>query len=186
LVINNGEALGAMHDVIEAIRPELDRSDRSDVHGVWIRRCGLLLLLAVSVLALLNVFGQRASTASAHSPAADLVVHGPTRVRAGLLYQVTITVVARQALPHASLELSRGWLDGLTQNTNEPSASGETSGPGGSVIMTIGRLQPGQSFVQYLDYQVNPTSFSSRDQDVTLRNAGVPIATLHRTLTVIP
>lgn len=175
-----------MHDVIEVIRPELNNSDRSDVHGVWIRRFGLLLLLAVVVLALSNVFGQRATTASAHSTAADLIVHSPTRVRAGLLYQAKITVVARQAIPAASLVLSSGWLDGLTQNTNEPTAPTETSGPGGSVTLTLGRLGPGQTFVQYLDYQVNPTSLSSRSQIVTLRSQGEPIVAVRRTLTVIP
>jgi hypothetical protein len=175
-----------MHDVIESIRPAIDRSDRSDVHGVWIRRFGLLLLLSVTVLALFNVFGQRSSTVSAHSATADLVVHSPTRVRAGLLYQAKITIVARQAIPSASLQLSAGWIDGLTQNTSEPSAVSETSGPDGSLILTLGRLNPGQTFVQYLDYQVNPTSSSSRTQVVTLRSGSTPIVALHRTVTVIP
>jgi hypothetical protein len=175
-----------MHDVVEAIRPELDRSDRSDIHGVWIRRFGLLLLFAVPVLALLNVFGQRASTATARSPSADLVVHGPTRVRAGLLYQDTISIVVRQTIPKASLDLSSGWIDGLTQNTNEPSAATQTSGPNGSLILTLGRLPAGQTFVQYLDYQVNPTSVSSRTQTVTLLSGSRSIVSLHRSVTVIP
>jgi hypothetical protein len=175
-----------MHDVIEAIRPELDSSDRSDIHGVWVRRFGLLLLAAVAVLALLNVFGQRASTVSADSPAATLTVHSPTRVRPGLMYQATITVVAKRAIPAASIVLSRGWIDGLTQNTNEPSASTETSGPGGSLVFVIGPMRPGQTFVQYLEYQVNPTSISSRDQTVTIRSHRLPLVALHRTMTVIP
>lgn len=175
-----------MSEAIDTIRPEIERSDRSDIHGVWIRRAGMLLLLAIAVLALLNVFGQRSSTASVHSAAADLTVHGPTRVRAGLLYQDKITVTAHQTIPKAALVLSSGFLDGLTQNTNEPSAVSETSGPGGSLVLTLGKLIPGQTFVQYLDYQVNPTSSGTRDQDVTLQSASAPIVTLRRQLTVIP
>jgi hypothetical protein len=175
-----------MNDAVESIRPELERSDRSDVHGVWIRRFGVGLLAVVVVLALLNVFGQRASTTTARSAAADLTVHAPTRVRAGLLFQGKITIVAHQDLSKSSLVLGSGWLDGITMNTNEPSASTESSGPDGALVLSLGSLRAGQTFVQYFDYQVNPTSNSSRRQGVTLDSDGAPVVSVTRTMTVFP
>jgi len=175
-----------MNDAVESIRPELDRSDHSDVHGVWIRRFGICLLGAVVILALFNVFGQRASTSTARAAAADLTVHAPTTVRAGLLFQAKITVVAREDLPKTSLVLSHGWIDGFTMNTNEPSATSEASGPGGALVLSLGSLRAGQTYVQYFEFQVNPTSNSSRRQNVTVESDGAPVVSMTRTMTVFP
>jgi hypothetical protein len=176
----------AMRNAMEVIEPELERSDRSGVYGVWVRRTGMLLMAAVTVVALCNVFGQRASDASGSSAAATVIVHSPSRVRAGLLFQGRITVEAHQALPAATLVLSRGWVDGLTMNTAEPSPSTQTSGPGGSLILGIGALHAGETFVQYFEYQVNPTSVSSRVQQVTLRSSGADVVSVRRTMTILP
>jgi hypothetical protein len=89
-------------------------------------------------------------------------------------------------LPDAQLELSSGWVDGLTINTLEPSPSAETSGPDGSLRFDIGALQPGQTWVQYVEYQVNPTSLSRRHQAITLLSDTQPVVTLNRTMTVVP
>src|SRR4051794_37003855 len=62
----------------------------------WIRRVFLLLVGALLVAALVNTFGQRSETVHASGPAARLEVHGPKRVRGGLLYQQRITVHALQ------------------------------------------------------------------------------------------
>jgi hypothetical protein len=175
-----------MRDVIEPVSTDRPHSERADAYGVWIRRAGIALLVAVVVVALCNVVGQRAGNATARAGAADISVHAPTRVRPGLLFQARITVVAHQTLPNADLVLDKGWVDGLTINTNEPSASKETSAPGGGLILTIGTLQAGQTYTQYFEYQVNPTSFSGRSQTVTLRSNGTAVVSLSRTLTVIP
>jgi hypothetical protein len=175
-----------MHDAVESIRPELDRSDRSDVHAVWVRRLGLCLMAAVVILALFNVFGQRASTLTGRSTEVDLAVHAPTTVRAGLLYQGEFTIVAHQDLTKVTLVLSRGWIDGFTVNTDEPSASSETSTADGGLELSVGSLQAGQTFVQYFDYQVNPTSVSSRRQDATVMSDGAPVVSVTRTMTVLP
>jgi hypothetical protein len=153
---------------------------------VWIRRAGITLLAVVVVVALCNVVGQRASSATVHAAAADITVHAPTRVRPGLLFQARVTVVAHETLPKTELVFDKGWIDGLTINTNEPSASNETSAPGGGLSLTVGTLQAGQSYTHYFEYQVNPTSSSGRTQTVTVRSNGVPVVSLSRTLTVIP
>jgi hypothetical protein len=154
--------------------------------GLWLRRVGMCVLAAVVVAALCNVFGQRTTTAHATSPLARIDIRAPSTVRPGLLFQAKITLSASEVLPKAELVLSRGWIDGLTLNTEEPAASTETSGPDGSLVLSIGTLRPGSPYIQYLDYQVNPTSLSRRAQAITLVSDGVTVVTLHRTMTVVP
>jgi hypothetical protein len=168
---------------IEASRPVSDRNDRS---GVGLRRVAMCALAAVTVVALCNVVGQRATTAHASTSSAEIDVRSPTAVRAGLLFQAKITVTARQTLPQAQLVLGSGWIDGLTMNTEEPSPSNESSGPNGSLVFDLGTLQPGEAYVEYLEYQVNPTSVSRRSQVVTVLSNNSAVASLHRTMTIVP
>jgi hypothetical protein len=149
-------------------------------------RRGLLALVAVFVLlALLNVFGQRASTARAESGAASLDVRSPSAVRGGLLWQARFTVVARQEVKNAMLVLSQGWLDGNTINTIEPSPLGEGS-RNGSLTIQLGHIPQGERYVLYIQFQTNPTNFGRRDADVQLQDDGQRLLSLHRTLTVFP
>jgi hypothetical protein len=175
-----------MTDATTPMAEGRERAERNDRIGSWIRRVSVCLLSAVVVLALCNVAGQRASVASLHNPIADLSVHAPATVRPGLLFQTKISVTAHKALPDVQLVLGSGWFDGLTLNTAEPSASTQTSGPGGSVMFDVGPLQAGETYVQYLEYQVNPTSLSRRDQVVSVRSRGVQIVSMHHTLTIVP
>ncbi|HEX3900735.1 MAG TPA: hypothetical protein VHW74_16405 [Mycobacteriales bacterium] len=154
--------------------------------GLWARRVAMCVLAAVMIAALCNVFGQRATTVHATGPLARIDVRAPATVRPGLLFQAKITLSVSAVLPKAQLILSRGWIDGLTLNTEEPAAPSETSGPDGSLVLSIGTLQPGSPYVQYLAYQVNPTSLSRRAQAITLVSDGVAIVTLHRTMTIVP
>jgi hypothetical protein len=172
-----------MHD---AVQPILSGHAQGGRAGVWVRRLGMCALAAVVVAALCNVVGQRATTAHAAGPLARIDVRAPSTVRPGLLFQAKITVSANSVLPQAHLVLSRGWVDGLTLNTEEPSPSTETSGPDGSLDFTIGTLRPGSPYTEYLEYQVNPTSLSRRAQTITLVSDGASIITLHRTMTVVP
>jgi hypothetical protein len=175
-----------MGDAFEPVRHAQSGADRHGLWELWIRRASLGLLLAIVVLALCNVFGQRASNATAHNASADLSVRSPARVRTGLLFQAKITVVAHQSLPNAALVLGSGWIDGLTINTAEPTPPTQSSGPGGSLKFGIGALNAGETYTEYFEYQVNPTSSSSRTQTVTLESNGLPIVSVRRTMTVIP
>ena len=175
-----------MDDSIEPVRSAQSGADRRTTVELWLRRLGVVVLLAVAVIALFNVFGQRATNAGARTPDADLFVHAPTRLRSGLLFQAKLTVVAHRTLPNTTLVLGSGWIDGLTLNTLEPSPSQETSGPGGSLALSLGTLQAGARYTQYLEYQVNPTSSSSRSLVATVKSAGTPIVSVHRTLTIWP
>jgi hypothetical protein len=113
-------------------------------------------------------------------------VRAPSHARAGLMFQAKFTIVARQPIKAATLVLGSGWLDGITQNTNEPSASTETSAPNGGLSLSLGSLQPGQTFVQYLELQVNPTTAGTKPQPVTLDSGSTRLLSLDHTMTVFP
>jgi hypothetical protein len=97
---------------------------------VWVRRGLLILLAAVPVLGLFNVFGQRPSTSTAATPAASLAVYAPDRLRGGLLYEARFHIRATRELKDARLVLDTGWLEGMQVNTIEPSPIGEASRDG--------------------------------------------------------
>jgi hypothetical protein len=175
-----------MTHALEPIETARSADDRWDRTGAWVRRAAMCALAAVTVLALCNVFGQRAATARTATSQAVLEVRAPTTVRPGLLFQAKITITAKQALPDAQLVLNPGWVDGCTINTIEPAPASETSGPGGALVFDIGALQPGQPWVQFIEFQVNPTSISNRHQVVSVLSATQPIVSLHRTMTVVP
>jgi hypothetical protein len=151
----------------------------------WARRCLLGLLAIVCVLGLLGVFGQETRTSSAATERAELTVQSPTRVRGGLLYQARFTIYARQELKDAQLVLSQGWADGITINTVEPGPLGEASRDG-RLVFDLGHVPQGESFVLYLDFQVNPTTVGKRVQDVELDDGDTHVLTLRRTMRVFP
>jgi hypothetical protein len=175
-----------MSDVLQPIRDVREADERSAPRKVGGRRAGCLLLAAVTVLALFNVFGQRAHDSTASSPAAVLTLRAPSHVRAGLMFQAKFTIVALQPIKAATLVLGRGWLDGLTQNTNEPSATTETSAPNGGLSLSLGTLKPGQTFVQYLELQINPTTSGSKPEPVFLDSGSTRLLSLDHTMTVFP
>ena len=151
----------------------------------WIRRSLVALVGLVPLLALLNVFGQRPHTASATADAASLELYAPSNVRGGLLWEARFTIHARRALKDAILELDRGWMNGLTINTIEPSPLGEGSRDG-RLVLELGHVPAGQQYALHLQFQVNPTTVGRLAQSVWLYDGKEPIATLERTLTVFP
>ena len=151
----------------------------------WIRRAFLFLLTALVVAALVNIFGQRSQTLRAGGPDARLEVHGPERVRGGLLYQQRITVRALHDIAHPRVVLGTGWLDGQTINTIEPGAVGETSRDG-KLVLSYDQLSAGDKLEIFVDYQVNPTHVGRTDHGVELDDAERPLARVNSTLTTFP
>jgi len=167
----------------------VDLASARDLRGrtkeIWVRR-GLAALLAVlPVLALFNIFGQRATDSHAQSPAAVLTVHAPENVRGGLLFEARFTITARDDIKKAVLELSPEWANGLTINTVEPAPSEETS-EDGWLSFQLGPLSAGDRFELHLQYQVNPTSHGGRDLGVRLLDDTTQLATDKRHLQVWP
>jgi hypothetical protein len=154
-------------------------------NDIWIRRGLFALVCVVPVLALANLFGQRVQTSSGTAAAAKLSLSAPARVRSGLLFQARFHITARKKLDQATLVLERGWLDGLTINTIEPSPTSEAS-DNGKLALNLGPISRGQSYVLYMDFQVNPTAVGRQDQTVALYDGNRSLVTLHRILTIFP
>jgi hypothetical protein len=154
-------------------------------HEAWIRRSLLALVGLVPLLALLNVFGQRPHLETAQAAPASLELYAPRRVRGGLLWEARFTVHARKELKEATLELDRGWMEGMTINTIEPSPIGEGSHDG-KLVLVLGHVPAGQKHVLYMQFQVNPTNVGRRSQAVSLYDGKELVTTIHRRVTVFP
>jgi hypothetical protein len=152
---------------------------------VWFRRVMLALLALIPLLALLNAFGQEPTASVASSAAARLEVSSPSRARGGLLYTSRFRVEARREIDNAWLVLSSGWLEGITVNTIEPSPLDEGSDDG-RLALHLGRIPAGESYVLWMDFQVNPTNVGHRSQDVVLRDGESPLLEVRRSITVFP
>lgn len=164
------------------LRRNRDREGRKDVA---VRRGFTGVLVLVSLLGVLNVFGQRPSTSTAATAPADLEVYAPARVRAGLYYMARFTIDAHSDLRRATLVLDPGWTEGITINTVEPSPIGEAS-DNGRLVFELGHVPAGEKYVFFLHLQVNPTNVGHRSQDVELRDGDTPLAHIDRTITIFP
>jgi hypothetical protein len=152
---------------------------------VWYRRALLSLIAVLPVLALLNVFGQRPTTTSAHAPAADLAVTAPARLRSGLIFQVRVQVIAHQDLAKPQLIFDRGWWNSMSENSMEPNPSSQTN-LDGRVVLSYPKLAAGHTLIEWLYFQVNPTNVGERREDVELDNGSTMITRVHRSLTIFP
>ena len=174
-----------MTDVPDGIDLRRDRDLRGRAWEVWVRRALFALLPAVAILALLNTFGQRPVDAVASADAASLEVRAPTRLRSGLLYEARFRIDADRDLAAAAVVLAPGWLEGMTINTIEPSPEKETSAEG-RLRLELGPIAAGESFVLYVQSQVNPTNAGRRSQAVALYDGKEKILEIPRTVTVFP
>jgi hypothetical protein len=154
--------------------------------GIWVRRVVLLLITVVAALGLANVFGQRPSTVRADVAAATISVYAPTAIRGGDFMEARFHITAKRALEKAILKLDPGWAEGMSMNTVEPSPLGEAS-DNGRLSFELGHIRQGQTFILFMQFQVNPTNVAwHRPQNVELDDGSQIIARLHRTITVYP
>jgi hypothetical protein len=174
-----------MADIPDGVVLRRDRDLEGRGWHIWIGRVILALMTAFVVAALLNVFGQRPTTVTASSSAARLQVYAPTAVRSGLLFEARFHVDARRELKNAILVLDAGWAEGFSINTIEPSPMGEGSGHG-KFVFTLGHIRAGQTYVLYMQFQVNPTNVGHHHQSVELLDGSTRIASVDRTITVFP
>lgn len=161
------------------------RDAEASARTVWARRGFFGLLVAFVVVALAGVFGQRQTTSRADATAATLRVEAPTRVRGGLFFQGRFTVEANERLDHATLVLDEGWTEQLSVNTIAPAPEAEESRDG-RLALDYGALEPGETLVAYLQFQVNPASLGRRSQAVRLADGERVLVEVDRTITVFP
>ena len=155
---------------------------RHDLH--W-RRGLFAIVIAIPVLALFNLFGQRPTTAHADSAAASLKLVAPVHVRGGLIYEIRFHIFAHRNIKKATLVLSSGWLESITMNTIEPSPLSEGS-DNGRLTLDLGHIPAGKSHLLFMEVQVNPTNVGRRSQDVALYDGDTQLLQIHRTITVFP
>jgi hypothetical protein len=151
----------------------------------WTRRVLLCVLSVPILLGLLNVFGQRPSTTKAAVEAASLTIYAPERVRGGLYYEARFHIQAHEELKDARLVLNSNWIEGLTINTIEPSPIGAAS-RNGDLSYDLGHIPAGESYVLYVQEQVNPTNVGHRTQTTELWDGDTHLLTIDRPLTVWP
>jgi hypothetical protein len=154
--------------------------------GIWFRRGVLSAIALVSVLALLDVFGQRPTTVKVDAAPATLSLYAPTAVRGGDFFEARFHITAKKNVENAILKLDPGWAEGMSMNTIEPSPVGETS-DNGRLSFELGRIEEDHSFILFMQFQVNPTNLAwNRPQNVELDDGTRVIARIDRTITVFP
>jgi hypothetical protein len=175
-----------MADVPDAIVLKRDRDLEGRQYDIWVRRALLGLVVAVPVIALFNVFGQKPDTHLLVGPAASLKIYAPARLRGGLLYEARFNITARQDIKDAYLVLGTGWAEGMSINTIEPSPVSEASNSG-RLSFELGHIGPGKSYIQYMQFQVNPTNVAwNRKQTVWLNDGKDRLLTYSRGIRVFP
>jgi hypothetical protein len=172
-------------DVPDCIVLERHRDLEGRAWQIWVRRSLMALIAAVGVLALFNVFGQRPHDVVAGGQSASLELRAPDHLRGGLIYEARFTISAKREVKNAVLLLDSGWAEGQTMNTAVPSPISEGSRDG-DILFKLGHVPAGQRFVLFLQFQVNPTTIGSHDQDVVLYDGPARIASIHRTATYFP
>ena len=164
---------------------ERHRDLRGRGAGLWVRRSLIAAIAGVSLLGLLNVFGQRPETIAAAVPEAKLTLYAPTHLRGGLLFSARFDLTAREDLKQARLVLDPGWAEGMAINTIEPSPTNESS-EDGKLSFVLGHVPAGKSFILFMQFQVTPTNVGRRSQNVELFDGPTHLLTLDRTVTIFP
>ena len=175
-----------MADVPDGLVLKRDRDFEGRQNDIWVRRALMLLIAAIPVVALFNVFGQRPETHTLGSPTASMKIYAPTRLRGGLLYQARFHITAKAEIKDAYLILGPGWAEGMQINTIEPSPTSETS-DNGRLSFELGGIPAGQSHILFMQFQVNPTNVAfGRRQSVELDDGKTRLLFFQQRLWVFP
>jgi hypothetical protein len=175
-----------MADVPDGVVLSRDRDMQGREYDIWVRNGLLLLIAAIPVVALFNVFGQSPDTHTLVSPTASMKIEAPSRLRGGLLYQARFHITAKGDIKDAYLVLGPGWAEGMQMNTIEPSPANETSA-NGRLSFELGRIPAGQSYTLFMQFQVDPTNVAfGRTQTVELNDGKTSLISFKRTITIFP
>jgi Mn2+/Fe2+ NRAMP family transporter len=174
-----------MADIPEGVVLERSRDLTGRSHHPYYRRLLLALIAVLPVLALLGVFGQKPSTISTNAGTASLSVTAPSRLRSGLIFQVKVKVMAHRQIKKPEIVFDEGWWESMSVNSIEPEPS-EASSKDGRVVLSYGKLEPGESLTSWIYFQVNPTNVGKRREDVEVDDGETPLVGVHHSLTIFP
>jgi hypothetical protein len=153
----------------------------------WVRRGVLLVLAAILALGLANVFGQKTTTTEVAGGAATLRMSVPNALRGGDIFTLRLEIRATGGpIEKPRVELGRGWLEGITINTQSPADVAEQGTRDGGVVMSFVTVPAGRTLTARMQLQVNPTTVGRRDAVVVVRDGGRELARVARTLTIFP
>ncbi len=152
---------------------------------IWWRRTIVGILALVSLLGLAGIFGQCSSATLASGHGATVSVDSPPRVRGGIVLTSEVIVTTDHTVGDLRIFLARGWFQGMSVNTIEPSPTAESSN-GPWVIFGFGRLLAGHQFHLWLSLQTNPTNVGGHTQDVQVWDGSTFLVAAHRSFFVFP
>jgi hypothetical protein len=158
---------------------------RGERIGLAARRVVLTGFAAISLLGLLDAFGQRDTASSAAGAKATVALSAPPTVRGGLFFQSRIDITATSAIDHPRLVFDDGWLEGMQVNSIEPSPDSESSRDG-RLVLSYGALAAGDRLRVWLQFEVDPTNVGRRSYGFELDDAETPVARIDRDLRVLP
>ena len=82
-----------------------------------------------------------------------------------MIFQARFTVHANREVKQPLLILDQGWLEGLTQNTSEPTATAERR-DNGRLVLEYDTIPAGRKLEVWLQYRSNPDA-CGRDPTLT-------------------
>ena len=153
-------------------------------HPVY-RRVLFGLVCVIPVLAVINLFGQHATSKTVDGAGATLDVEMAKELRGGLLHQLRMTVTATQDMEHPQFVMSPGWFEQNTENAVVPDPI-EQSSSNGRVVLSYGPLHAGQKLTVWVDFQVNPINVGRRTVNIDFNDGPRHVASFKRTITVFP
>lgn len=169
--------------------PGIDLERHANLSGrgrfPWWRRVLLVVIAAIPVLGLLNVFGQRAGSSRAVSPDASLFVKTPSRLRGGLMFTTEIVVTPHRDIHDGQLYFDNGWFRNMTLNAVSPQPTNFNAQDNWQT-WDFGPMQANQPFTVIISWQTNPTNVGNHPATVALYDGNNQIMTVHRTFTVFP
>ena len=94
-------------------------------------------------------------------------------------------MLAHRTIKQPEIVFDEGWWESMSVNSIVPEPS-ESSSKDGRVMLSYGKLEPGQSLVIWIYFQVNPTNVGKRNEGVELDDGETPLVSMHRSLTIFP
>jgi hypothetical protein len=160
-------------------------AERGERTGLIARRILMTILAAISLLALLDVFGQKASSSEVANARVRMRLTAPDAVRGGLFFQSRIEIHALDRIAHPRLVLDEGWLEGMQVNSIEP-APGDEESRDGRLALSYTTLEAGDVLKVWLQFEVNPTNAGTRPYDLELDDDMQLVARIDHQLRIMP
>lgn len=145
----------------------------------------IIVLGLVMVLGLSGWLGHAGlQSRFAEGPAAAFRVEMPAVIRTGDFFEMLVHVHARQPIERLELEIAPTLWQNITVNGMVPTPDKE-SGEEKNFTFQFGSLKSGQDALIKVSAQINPRLFGRVEGEIRLKDAGRPLAAMHRSMKVL-